>query len=289
VVHLLDSEGDSYETLACLKELSTGFVVRLGQNRNVKNEQDQVCGGLDEVLAKAQVLATRIVELDGHRAGTSYGRGKPARIGRSAQLELRAVKVNISSPRNRLNLKHLPESLEIHVVEALEVNVPHGQEAIRWVLATSESIDSIEAVSGVMELYEMRWLIEEYHKSLKTGCQYEQRQVESTEGLLRLMGLLAPIAQDLLLLRHLSRAYPEGPWQLAVNKIQLKVLKYKVRNVKWTPEPTVAQVCLAIARLGGYIRDAKPPGWLILGRGYQELLTLEAGVRMVITDDDWDV
>ena len=37
---------------------------------------------------------------------------------------------------------------------------------------------------------------------------------------------------------------------------------------------------LAVAKLGGHIRNNGEPGWLVLGRGYDELLTLEVGFRL---------
>ena len=37
---------------------------------------------------------------------------------------------------------------------------------------------------------------------------------------------------------------------------------------------------LAIARLGGHIKNNGEPGWIVLGRGFQDLLLLEIGALM---------
>jgi hypothetical protein len=42
-------------------------------------------------------------------------------------------------------------------------------------------------------------------------------------------------------------------------------------------EPTVREVLFAIAGLGGHLRSNGEPGWLVLGRGFADLLALETG------------
>jgi hypothetical protein len=48
---------------------------------------------------------------------------------------------------------------------------------------------------------------------------------------------------------------------------------------------TVADALLAIARLGGHIKDNGPPGWIVLGRGYQKLLALKEGILLTQTGE----
>ena len=38
--------------------------------------------------------------------------------------------------------------------------------------------------------YEHRWIVEDYHHCLKTGCHLEERQVQSAERLIRRLGLV---------------------------------------------------------------------------------------------------
>ena len=56
-----------------------------------------------------------------------------------------------------------------------------------------------------LDYYRSRWSIEEFFKALKTGCSYEKRQLESRHALLNALGILAPIAWQLLVLRQDSR------------------------------------------------------------------------------------
>lgn len=54
------------------------------------------------------------------------------------------------------------------------------------------------------------------------------------------------------------------------------------RKTKLADTPTVRQAMLAIAQLGGHIKNNGDPGWLVLGRGFEELLILEEGARAVL-------
>jgi len=53
----------------------------------------------------------------------------------------------------------------------------------------------------IVNIYRDRWLIEEYHKCLKTGCQIEKVQLKTADRLLALFGLLGVIATQLLQLK----------------------------------------------------------------------------------------
>ena len=43
---------------------------------------------------------------------------------------------------------------------------------------------------------------------------------------------------------------------------------------------TAHEAMMAVASMGGHIKANGPPGWMILGRGWQRLLELEKGFRL---------
>lgn len=128
-----------------------------------------------------------------------------------------------------------------------------------------------------MDWYRTRWLIEEFFKALKTGCAYEKRQLTSLDTLLVALALLAPVAWQLLLLRHLASADPGASSALALTARQLQVLRASPVGAMLSPQPTTADALAAVARLGGHLRQNGPPGWAVLGRGMQKLLWMESG------------
>ena len=91
------------------------------------------------------------------------------------------------------------------------------------------------------------------------------------------LALLAPIAWQLLLLRHIARALPDAPAQVALSSRQIRVLHAASVGRTLPQRPTTRDALLAVARLGGHLRQNGEPGWQVLGRGMQKLLRMEAG------------
>jgi hypothetical protein len=142
-------------------------------------------------------------------------------------------------------------------------------------LVTNEPIDTAEQVAAVVDAYRARWVIEEFFKALKTGCQIEKRQMESYEALLIALALFLPIAVRLLALRDAARTEPDAAC-VALTATQLQLLRACGRRTM-SETPSNKQVLLALAALGGHLRSNGPPGWIVLGRAFDKLLVLEQG------------
>src|SRR5207249_11883352 len=103
--------------------------------------------------------------------------------------------------------------LVVWVVRVWEPRPPDGVEPVEWVLLTSVPTQTGEQAWERVDWYRARWIVEDYHQGLKTGCRVEQRQVQTYEGLRTLLGVLSPEAVRLLQLRTLARQAPEQPAQ----------------------------------------------------------------------------
>ena len=172
--------------------------------------------------------------------------------------------------------KSLPAELTLNVVHVEEVDVPAGETPVSWVLLTNEAATTKEEIERVVDIYRARWVIEDFFMALKTGCAFETRQLESAQTLLNLLAILIPIAWRLLLLRNLARDEPDAPATEVLPPRQLAVLQAALTK-KMPASPTARDVFLAIAALGGHIKNNGNPGWRVLARGYERLLTLEDG------------
>ena len=127
--------------------------------------------------------------------------------------------------------------------------------------------------------YASRWLIEEFHKALKTGLGVERLQLESAERLLAAAAIMSGVALRLVGLREQVRTVPQAPAEAAgLDKLTLEVL----RTATHRPLQTVAEVALAIGRLGGHLNRAQDglPGWQSLWQGLKKLDLLVIGVRL---------
>ena len=278
VVHVMDSEADIFELLSELTTNGHRFIIRSGQERTV----DQ--GLLSTAVKSAKVLLERNVRLsrrtDKSPRPPTQSRRNPPRQGREARLEVAAMRVSLRRPKTCTS-EH-PETLDVNVVRVQEPSPPDDQQPVQWLLFTSEPVATADQLAAVVDGYRTRWMIEEYFKALKTGCAYDNsRQLESTRTLTNLLAILAVIAWRVLLLRTLERNAPDTPADVVLAPLLIEALAARLRDIRepkaLPPDASVSDVFKGIARLGGHIESNGPPGWQVLWRGYQDLLTWGGG------------
>ncbi len=281
VIHLADREADDYRILAQLTSAGSRFVIRMKHDRTLDAAKDSEPQWLREALASsAKAQATREIEISARpAAGRSplQKKAHPSRQARVANLSIGANCLIISRPKSQS--PSLPASLPINVVRVWEDNPPRGEAPVEWILLTTEPIASQEQVLKVVDWYRARWMIEEFFKALKTGCSYQERQIETYRGLLNVLAVFVPVAYHLLLLRSISRNEPDAPASLVLTSLQLQVLIAGARK-PLPDKPTAKDALLAIATLGGHLNRNGQPGWIVLGRGYQMFLALVAGWKL---------
>jgi hypothetical protein len=276
-IHVMDRGADSYELFAALIAQRDRFVVRLTHNRRVQTADG--AEPLHDGLTRAAIVCARDVTVAPRRTGNRPQHARkqyPPRESRVVTLHCTARRVTVLRPQAPA-YRHLPPTLTVNVVSAVERAAPPGEVPVEWHLITTEPVDTVDQMLQVVDWYRTRWMIEECFKALKTGCAYEKRQLESLATLLVALALLAPIAWQLLLLRHLARATPDGVATAVVSPRQLQVLRAAPAGARLGATPTLRDVLRTIARLGGHLTHNGDPGWLVLGRGMQKLLWMETG------------
>lgn len=272
IVHVMDREGDSYELLAQLCASHSPFVIRGFHNRRLDEEPYE---RLFEALDDTETIVERLVPLSrrsDHGRVPSATKIHPARQERLARLAIRATSVTLK--RSQCAIAGMPPTLDVNVVHVREVETNGNHDPVEWILHTSEPIDSAADVERIVDIYRMRWLIEEYFKALKTGCAINKRQLESKHALVNALAVFIPIAWRLLRLRALAREDSSAPATAALTTTQVEVL-VATSNMDLPSAPTIQQALMAVAALGGHIRNNGDPGWLVLGRGYDRLITME--------------
>ena len=287
VIHLCDREGDSYELLSTFVSENADFVVRLSQDRSVDSPDEQISRISDALNAVSWLSATRKADVNG-RTGPRSAKDRaiyPDRVTRQAELSVRAAQVTIKRPGNRSDLADLPGVLALHVVQVRELNPPAEQDPIEWLLITALPIGDAAEIWAVVDAYRARWIIEEYHKALKTGCAIENRQPESAWAILNMLALTAPVAIDLLRIRTIADADPTRPAKEVVDPDSIGILRAVVKERhKLPPNPTIAQYRDALAAFGGHLKRNGRPGWLTLMRGTMRLNDCMIGARSAWAD-----
>lgn len=277
-VHLTDREADDYEMFHALKRDEHRFVARCHHNRLLEDAAGKV--KLRDFFANVLPVVERDVPINprAQKQTETLRKIYPARAGRTARLSVAAVTVALKKPLSprKHGIADVPASLSINVVRVWEQEPPNGAAPVEWYLYTTEPIETPEQQLAVVDYYRARWTIEEYFKALKTGCDFEKRQLQDYEALINLLAVFAPIAYRLLLIRTEATNAPDEPALAVVSRDELDVLRVLGRR-KLGDSPTVRDIYLAIAALGGHIKYNGNPGWLTLARGYDKLESLTAG------------
>jgi len=259
--YLADRESDIYEAFERCQRNHWRFILRANQPRALADES----GSVFTAVAQSSEFGRFAVEL----------RARPAQPARTAHVAVRVRTVRLRGPW-RPEGKLAPRTLQ--VVEAREVDQPQGVEPIHWVLLTDWPCQTLRQAMRVIKAYTRRWLIEEYHKALKTGTGVEQSQLSTAQRITALLGILAVVAVRLLNAKLLASTRP----QEAVSVDNFGSEAFTVLQAKlgkpvggWTN----ASLLLAIARLGGFLarKSDGSPGWLTIWRGWRKMMLLVQG------------
>jgi hypothetical protein len=281
LIHVMDSEPDDYALLCLMQNEKHRFVLRSTSDRRLNAEAMGCKSGerTRQFMSYVDVRAVRDVKLSRRGRGVVGGgskRTKP-RDERMATLLFSAATLVFERPNTAR--KDLPKTVSVNMVYAKEKDPPDDMEPVDWLLLTSEPIETEEQILEIVDVYRARWLIEEYFSALKTGCAFEERQLESKATLTKALALFSPVAWALLRMRSSSRSPVDAPIATVLTPAQLKILQSQT-GLPLTKRSTAADAYLAVARLGGHIKNNGAPGWRVLGRGYHELLTLEVGYKI---------
>jgi hypothetical protein len=209
-------------------------------------------------------------------------RGRAEQPPRTVRLQVAWSEVTLCPPCNGQERQQAPVSG--WCVRCWEAS--KRKNALEWILFTTVSVTDAASAWERIEWYRLRWVVEEYHKALKTGCAIEQRQLQSAQGLLALLGFLALVAVRLLQLRTVARTAPETPANQAVEpELVATVVRFRGG---WADRMTAGQFWRAVAGLGGFLgrKGDGDPGWQTLWRGWLRLQDLCWGLRQIAVPGD---
>lgn len=280
-VHVMDRGADDFEVHCRARRAGVDWIGRIkARHRRVRDEAGQELT-LGQAVAQAATAGGYVLPL----------RARPGQKARRARIEVAYAPVEVEVPRQPAeSLKALaPEPIAQWAVWAREVDVPAWvKEPIDWLLLTSLPVRSLEAAMEVIGYYEKRWMIEEWHKALKTGCQVEARQLATSGGLEALTGLLSVVAVRLLQLREVAR---REPGRAALELIPRRYVELVCRaRRRGQPERwTVRDFFRGVAGLGGFLgrKGDGEPGWITIWRGWQVLHWMLQGAQLVTQPVGW--
>ena len=275
LVFVGDRGNDAAPVMLEVTELQQAFVIRAcrarltareGNERNRRYMRDRVARSKSVGCYALDVRA-------GHR-----------RAARTAHMEVRAVPVTLVIQDRYAKKQSLFTTNVVHAVE--RGTVPHGEKPLDWMLLTNCPADGLGEAMQVIDLYALRWRIEEFHRTWKTGtCNVEDSRLHTASRLEKWATLLAAVATRIERLKQLSRREPDAPASRELTAYEIKALlwlkrKYKKRNeVIPDATPNMRDAVKWIAEMGGYTGYGGPPGSVTIGRGFADVLILAEYLR----------
>jgi hypothetical protein len=187
-IDVADRGSDTFEFLEHETKSGRRFVIRSHQSRKVGagHEPSKTKQPLRAFACGLPAIGGRALHVP---AQPRYGRN-PARKARYARLLISAAPVLVYPPHARSG-EHGNQPLPMWVVRVWEPHPPKDTKAIEWILFTNEPVHTLADALRVIGWYETRWVIEEFHKALKTGCGVEDLQFTDTARLEPAIALLS--------------------------------------------------------------------------------------------------
>lgn len=273
-----DRESDLYEDFACRPQ-NVHVLIRASANRNLGD------GG--KLFEHAATLA------EAGRVTVTIA-ASPGRSAREAKLALCFGPVSIKRPERGMptaDLKQLPETVELHLVDIREVDVAQGIEPIHWLLLTSHVIEALGQARLMLDFYRKRWIIEEFFRTLKSaGFKIEDAKMSDPAAFMN-FAALAAIAAVTVTQMVRARDNPSGqlladafdpddkPLLMAICKdYEGETPTERQKNPH--PPDTLAFATWVIARLGAWTGYYSKPGSATLARGLQKYHAIKYGAQM---------
>jgi hypothetical protein len=278
LIHVCDRAADDLNLMEACEANGCGFVIRARHDRRVGQDDDvEDQNKLWSLMGSHKPRGTQAVQIGAQRNSS----GKITRQGRRAILTIRHARVQLQPPNHHPAGSHEPRW--VWAVYLREEDPPAGQEPIDWMLLTSEEVQNLQDALRIVEYYRCRWLIEEWHKCLKEGCQVEQSQLDEPDDHRRLAAILSVVAVRLLNLRELAesdRSDDASALQTQAPAVWIQIVAKlgKFQATTLTPR----QFWLTIARQGGYLarkRDGRP-GWKVIWRGWYDIHQMVLGAEL---------
>jgi Transposase DDE domain len=271
-----DRESDVYEHFA-QRPSNTHLIVRACQNRKIETagEGTSLLFRFIDSLAEAGRVRVKIP-------------AAPGRKERTAELAIRFSPVELCKPCNGAE-RDLPKTMGLMLVDVREVSIAQDGKPLHWRLVTTHTVTGLDEARRIVDLYRMRWSIEEYFRLLKTaGFDIEEADIGDPQAMIKFVTAAAVAAITVMQLvkardgttdQQIADAFePDDRPILEALSSRLEGATELQKNPH--PKGSLAFAAWVIARLGGWTGYYGKPGPKVMRRGLDDFRRIKYGTTL---------
>lgn len=251
IISVGDREADYYALFQeAQKPGSPALLVRVRHSRPLADSEEN----LWTHMARSPVVGVQEVHVPARP-------GRPARI---ARLDIRFDQVKLEPTRKSGG----GAPITMWAVMAREQRKPARGKRLEWLLLTTVPVNNFDEACERLNWYGIRWGIEIYHRTLKSGCKIENRLLRHGDAIKSCLALDMIVAWRVYFLTKQGRETPDLSCTEILEEAEWKALTAYIDKVPADHPPSMGEAVIMIARLGGYMRSSGgPPGTTTIWRG----------------------
>jgi hypothetical protein len=275
IIQIADRQADIFTFLyECIND-GFSFLVRSKTNRIITTSTDSSAKKemLYEYMDNQPIIYTDQLSIE------SNSKRKAANF----KVDIRKGSVVLSSPASRtrnMDAKK-PRQLEINAILVTSSTKINGQK-IRWLLLTDRPVDGVNEIKNLVRYYTMRWHIEIFFKTLKSGCNIEECRLSTIAKISTYVMMQSINAIRVMMLTYCGQNLPNTQITTVIPKSEWEKIKRIIypEGSRAPINAKIKDVGKRIAEYGGFIiRSKRRPGITTTWRGWQKVQIILTGFQ----------
>jgi DDE family transposase len=280
ITGISDRESDIYEHFA-LRPGNVHLVVRACQNRRIETDEGE----------QIELLFSHVDALPEQGRFNADIPAAPGRKARTSELAVRFAPIVLHKPEH--DAADLPQTVALTMVDVREMSIPPDRKPIHWRLFTTRPVTNLGEARRIVELYRMRWVVEEYFHTLKTGgFDVEAADIGDPKVMIKLVAAIAVAGVTVM---QLVKARDGTTGQSALEVFEpadqpiLEALSAKLegktaRQKNPYRKGSLAFAAWVMARLGGWDGYYGKPGPKTMRLGLEAFQRIKYGTTLTLHD-----
>jgi hypothetical protein len=272
-----DRESDIYEHFARRPD-NVHLIVRACQNRKIETDDpDQI-----------NLLFSHVDGLPEQGRFEVKIPAAPGRKARTTELAIRFSRVVLRKPLHGA-AADLPATIALTMVDVRETSTPPDGKPIHWRLLTTHAVTNPGEARRIVDLYRMRWTIEEFFHTLKTaGFDIEAADIGDPQVMIKFVAAATVAAVTVMQLvkardgttgQGLADAF-EPADQPILEALSTQLEGRTARQKNPHPRGSLAFAGWVIGRLGGWTGYYGKPGPRVMRQGLDDFQRIKHGTTL---------